>query len=118
MISLSVGTVVSVATLYFAFRNVPFHDLLVYLGRMDHQVKVRGYRIELGEIEAVLMNHAGVTAAAVVALDDFIAGKEPKLPRGRSQKTISSEPEFIFYLESWTGLMAKRIDNFFRPKKA
>ena len=55
---------------------------------------------------------------AVAALDHFIAGKEPKPPTGTTQKTISSKPEFIFYLESWTGLMAKRIDNFFRPKKA
>ena len=54
---------------------------------------------------------------AAAALDDFIAGKEPKPPAGTTQKTISREPEFIFYLESWTGLMAKRIENLSRPKE-
>jgi amino acid adenylation domain-containing protein len=39
---------------------------LVYLGRLDHQVKVRGFRIELGEIEAALRSEAGVREAVVV----------------------------------------------------
>jgi amino acid adenylation domain-containing protein len=38
-----------------------------FLGRSDHQVKVNGFRIELGEIENVLMNHAKVRSAVVVA---------------------------------------------------
>ena len=33
----------------------------VYLGRVDHQVKVLGHRVELAEIEAALGRHAGVT---------------------------------------------------------
>lgn len=48
---------------------------LLFLGRIDGQVKVRGYRIELGEIEAVLREHADV-AAAVVAVADRNAMKE------------------------------------------
>jgi amino acid adenylation domain-containing protein len=40
---------------------------LVYLGRMDHQVKVGGHRVELGEIESALREVSG--ADTVVAID-------------------------------------------------
>ena len=39
---------------------------LVYLGRMDNQIKVLGHRVELGEVEAVVRSLSGVDA--VVAL--------------------------------------------------
>jgi len=39
---------------------------LVYLGRVDRQVKIGGYRIELGEIESVLLQ-SGLVGQAVVA---------------------------------------------------
>ncbi len=47
-------------------RRRPDGDVL-YLGRIDHQVKLRGVRIELGEIEAALAAHPGIAAAAVAA---------------------------------------------------
>ena len=45
-----------------------------YLGRADQQVKLRGFRIELGEIEFVLMQHAAIREAVVIARTDS-AGK-------------------------------------------
>ncbi|WP_416654228.1 amino acid adenylation domain-containing protein [Bacillus amyloliquefaciens] len=40
---------------------------LVYVGRIDEQVKIRGHRIELGEIEAAMHNVEAVQKAAVTA---------------------------------------------------
>jgi len=42
---------------------------LMFLGRMDRQVKLRGNRIELGEIEAVLTKHEFVESAAAVLVE-------------------------------------------------
>lgn len=43
---------------------------LVFLGRIDHQVKLRGFRIELGEIEACLRQADKVEQAVVVLGED------------------------------------------------
>jgi len=40
---------------------------LMYLGRLDQQVKINGFRIETGEIESVLNAHPSVRQAVVVA---------------------------------------------------
>ena len=40
---------------------------LVYLGRIDNQIKLRGYRVELGEVEGVLAHLDCINEAAVIA---------------------------------------------------
>ncbi|WP_338485301.1 non-ribosomal peptide synthase/polyketide synthase [Pseudomonas trivialis] len=56
--------------------------VVVYIGRVDHQVKVRGFRIELGEVEACLRELAGVREAVVLADNDrliaYLVTTEPQ----------------------------------------
>jgi pristinamycin I synthase-3/4 len=42
---------------------------LVFVGRVDHQVKVRGYRVDLAEVESALRRHPNVREAVVVDRD-------------------------------------------------
>ncbi len=62
------------------WQAAPDHDRgdLIFLGRMDHQVKVRGFRVELGEIESVLRSHPGIHRA-VAALQAPASGSEKQL---------------------------------------
>ena len=43
---------------------------LMYMGRMDNQIKILGYRIEPGEIESLLRRIDGIHEAAVILRED------------------------------------------------
>jgi fengycin family lipopeptide synthetase D len=49
---------------------------IMYLGRMDNQIKVRGYRVEPGEIETVIKQHGTVKHATVLARKDSDGNNE------------------------------------------
>ncbi len=47
---------------------------LVFLGRIDTQIKVRGYRVELGEIEAAVRAEAQVSVAVALGWPETASG--------------------------------------------
>jgi amino acid adenylation domain-containing protein len=49
---------------------------LVYLGRIDNQVKIQGYRVELGEVEAVLREEADVEVAIAIGWPPTSSGAD------------------------------------------
>jgi len=49
---------------------------LLYLGRVDGQIKVQGYRVELGEIEAALRDAAGVDTAIALGFPESANGAD------------------------------------------
>jgi len=63
--------------LYRSGDLVRFNDEgnLVFLGRIDNQIKIKGFRIELDEVETMLNQCAGVRDCAVVAREDATGEK-------------------------------------------
>lgn len=49
---------------------------LVYLGRVDNQIKIQGYRVELGEIEAVLRAVSGAEVAIAIGWPRTASGAD------------------------------------------
>jgi len=49
---------------------------ILFVGRVDDQIKIRGLRVELGEIETVLAAHPGIAQAVVVVALDAAGEKQ------------------------------------------
>jgi non-ribosomal peptide synthetase component F len=49
---------------------------MVYLGRVDNQIKIQGYRVELGEIEMVIREEAKVDTAIALGWPETAAGAD------------------------------------------
>ena len=70
---------------------------LVYLDRIDNQVKVQGFRVELGEIETRLRNHPSVKEAVVIPVSHKGSTRLVAFAQSSAQKSIDENglQEFV-----------------------
>jgi amino acid adenylation domain-containing protein len=86
---------------------------LVYLGRLDQQLKIHGYRIEPGEIEACLRECPGISEAAVVA-PDYGPGDRRLVAYVTAQKDgAAADPEPL--VRALRALAARKLPPHMRP---
>lgn len=98
---------------------------VIYLGRIDSQVKLRGYRIELGEIEQRLSSINGIKEAAVVTVQDdvnnmyiggcYVSDKELLTPEYlknilKRQLPQYMIPEKLLHLDSFPMTSSGKLD--------
>jgi amino acid adenylation domain-containing protein len=86
---------------------------IIYLGRIDHQVKVRGYRIELGEIEHNLGKQQGIKQAVVIAREDT-----PGIPRLVAYVVLESGATGIpdkSVLDGWDQALFEVLPEYMMP---
>jgi len=70
------------------------HGELMFVGRVDHQVKIRGHRIELGEIEARLAQIAGIRACVVLCREER-PGDKRLVAYYVSEQGVEPSSEFV-----------------------
>jgi amino acid adenylation domain-containing protein len=85
---------------------------LVYLGRMDHQIKVHGLRVELGEVEAVLREAAGVDVAVALGWPRNAAGAD-----GIVVFLEASEDGLATDLDGIRAAAARRLPRYMIPRE-
>jgi amino acid adenylation domain-containing protein len=68
---------------------------IVFLGRLDRQVKLRGYRIELSEIEQVLLSHPQVREAAVIVVEGATSARLAAYVTGPAESGADELREYL-----------------------
>lgn len=81
---------------------------LVYLGRLDHQVKVSGHRVELGEIEAVIRQEGGI--------DEVVVLGWPRIDTGYAAVTAFVQADNLDR-EQLLSSMSARLPDYMVPRE-
>ncbi|MDE1489342.1 amino acid adenylation domain-containing protein [Xenorhabdus bovienii] len=85
---------------------------IIYIGRIDKQIKIRGHRIELDEIESRLLKHE-LVKDAVVLVDEIESGSAIlKAFIVAADKKTASKPLLSDYLSSY--LPAYMVPQYFK----
>lgn len=82
---------------------------IIYLGRIDHQVKIRGHRIELSAIEYSLHMQNGIKEAVVVARED-VPGDQRLVAYIIPESSLDKN-ESLSWQERWEDLYKRGIQS-------
>ncbi|WP_347449506.1 amino acid adenylation domain-containing protein [Pantoea stewartii] len=77
---------------------------LIYLGRLDHQIKLHGYRIEIGEVERCMLRAPGLREVVVDVIDNPAGQKQLSawyIPAGRDPGVVSLRRHLLQSLPEW-----------------
>ena len=95
---------------------------VVFLGRMDQQVKFRGFRIELGEIESVLAAHPKIRQAAVLLRRHMPHGEEDGGRESGEARLVAyvvpgagASPELVPSASALKSHLGRRLPEFMVP---
>jgi amino acid adenylation domain-containing protein len=83
------------------------NGVLLFLGRVDNQVKVLGYRVELGELEA--------TARQIAGVDGVVAIPYPMTPAGAGALELFLQAESVD-VESLRKQLTKQLPPYMIPR--
>ncbi|KAF2487887.1 hypothetical protein BDY17DRAFT_289890 [Neohortaea acidophila] len=83
---------------------------IIFLGRIDTQIKHRGFRIELGEIESLVSSASGVQAAAVILAN-------PGTDAARLEAFVVTRPEADRNADLIHQLAVQRLPSYMRPEE-
>ncbi len=83
---------------------------IIYLGRMDNQVKVRGFRIELGEIEAALNAHPDVRESVVTIREEVPGERRITAYLVREKADPSAVDSIGYWRTQWEALHHTTIE--------
>ena len=82
---------------------------LLFLGRLDQQIKIRGYRVELGEIEAAIRDEANVGTAVALGW--------PPAASGGAQGVVAFIDDASVDLAALRKRLASRLPLYMLPKR-
>lgn len=88
-------------------RSMPGQPM-VYLGRVDNQIKILGHRVELGEVEAVVRNESGV--------DGVVAVGWPIVPGGAGGIEVFLQAE-VFDICNLSERLAALLPTYMCPRR-